>query len=63
MLIEADRVGHWHQFDHALQTALLLELVEALLEFPRSAHARQFIGVQAGLDVHLAWAGAIAEHT
>lgn len=62
VLIEADRVGHRHQFDHALQTALLFQLIETLLEFPRGAHARQFIGVQAGLDVNLAGARAVAKH-
>lgn len=62
VLVEADRIGHRHQLDHALQTALLFQRVEALLEFPRGAHARQLVGVQAGLDVHLAAAGAVTEN-
>jgi hypothetical protein len=61
MLIEPDRVGHRHQLDHPLQTALLFQRVEALLEFPCGAHTRQFVGVQTGLDVDLAAARAVTE--
>src|SRR5471030_2969254 len=62
MLIEADRVGHRHQFDYALQLALGFEFGQALLQLPGRAHARQFVGVQAGLDVNLAGARAITKH-
>jgi len=56
MLIQANRIGHRHHFDNALQTALPFQFVQAQLEFPRGTHARQFIGVQAGLNVGLALA-------
>ena len=63
VLIEADGVGHRHQFDHALQLALVFEFSQTLLQFPGRAHARQFVGVQAGLDVDLASASAITKNT
>ena len=61
-LTEAHRVGHRHQFDHAVEQALGFEFGQALFQLPGGAHARQFIGVQAGLDVGLALATAETEH-
>ncbi|MNG29644.1 hypothetical protein D3C84_1151130 [compost metagenome] len=62
VLIKTDGVGHRHQFDHALQLTLAFEFSQALLELPGGAHARQLVGVQAGLDVDLASARAITEY-
>ncbi|MCY1465934.1 hypothetical protein D9M71_841420 [compost metagenome] len=61
-LAEADGVGHRDQFDAAFQLPGGFQLRQALLEFPGGAHARQFVGMQAGLDVDLALAGTEAEH-
>ncbi|CAI8931334.1 hypothetical protein EMIT0P291_40025 [Pseudomonas sp. IT-P291] len=62
VLIEADGIGHRHQFDHCVQLSLLFKFGQAFLQLPGRAHARQFVGVQAGLDVHLARARAITKH-
>lgn len=61
-LTEAQWVGHRHQFDDAVQQAFGFELGQALFQLPRGTHARQFIGVQAGLNVSLALAATEAEH-
>ncbi|MNE79411.1 hypothetical protein D3C80_1758920 [compost metagenome] len=53
-LFQAYRVSHRHQDDFPLQTALLLQLGQPPLEVPRHQHAGQFVGMQRGLDVHLA---------
>ena len=53
-LAEAQWIGHRHQFDHTVEQALGFEFGQALFQLPSRAHARQFIGVQAGLDVGLA---------
>ncbi|MNQ85180.1 hypothetical protein D3C85_1003330 [compost metagenome] len=62
VLVEANGIGHRHQFDHTLQLSLLFKFGQAFLQLPGRAHARQFVGVQAGLDVHLARARAITKH-
>ncbi|MNL04212.1 hypothetical protein D3C87_1247770 [compost metagenome] len=61
-LTEAQWIGHWHQFDHAVQQALGFKFGQAFFQRPGGAHARQFIGVKAGLDVGLAFATAETEH-
>ncbi|MCY1423452.1 hypothetical protein D9M71_391630 [compost metagenome] len=61
-LLQAHRVGHRHQNDLALQSALLFQLDQTALEVPGYQHARQFVGVQRGLDVDFATtAGAEVE--
>ena len=42
--------------------ALLLQFDQALFQLPGRAHSRQFIGVQAGLDIGLALAAAETKH-
>ncbi len=61
-LPETDRIGHRHQLDGAAQAAFRLQQAQPLLQLPGGAHARQLVGVQAGLDVDLARAAAEAEH-
>ncbi|MNZ28798.1 hypothetical protein D3C78_460350 [compost metagenome] len=61
-LAEADGVGHRNQFDTRLQKTFGLQIGKTLLQLPGGTHARQLIGVQAGLDVDLALASAEAEH-
>ena len=61
-LTEAQWIGHRHQFDHAVEQALGFEFGQALFQRPGGAHARQLIGVQAGLDVGLALALTETEH-
>ncbi|MNP27806.1 hypothetical protein D3C76_1207350 [compost metagenome] len=61
-LAEAQWIGHRHQLDHTVQQTLGFEFGQALLQGPGGAHARQFIGVQAGLDVGLALATTEAEY-
>jgi hypothetical protein len=53
-LLEADRVGHRHEDDFAAQAAGGFKLRQALFEMPGDQHARQFVGMQRGLNVHLA---------
>ncbi|MNN82415.1 hypothetical protein D3C81_1993490 [compost metagenome] len=62
MLVEANGIGHRHQFDHTVELSLLLKFGQAFLQLPGGTHARQFVGVQAGLDVDLAGARAITKH-
>ena len=61
-LAEAYGIGHRHQFDHTVEQALGFEFGQALFQLPGRAHPRQFIGVQAGLNVGLALATTEAEH-
>ncbi|MNZ86303.1 hypothetical protein D3C78_1051200 [compost metagenome] len=61
-LPEPQWVGHRHQFDHTFQGALRFQFGQALFQLPGRAHPRQFVGVQAGLDIGLALAAAEAEH-
>ena len=50
------------RLDGAAQAAFRLQQAQPLLQLPGGAHARQLVGVQAGLDVDLARAAAEAEH-
>ena len=54
-LFQAHRVGDRHQHDFAAQAPDRFKLCQARLEVPGHQHARQFIGMQGGLDVHLAF--------
>src|SRR5207253_9371715 len=61
-LTKAHRVRHRYQLDHTIQCALGFELGQALFQLPGGAHSRQFVSVQAGLDIGLALAAAEAKH-
>ncbi|MNI33696.1 hypothetical protein D3C73_876560 [compost metagenome] len=61
-LTEAQWIGHRHQFDHTVEQALGFEFGQTLFQRPGGAHPRQFIGVEAGLNVGLALATAEAKH-
>ena len=57
-LLQANRVGHGHQHDFAVQAACAFQLGQALFQVPGHQHAGQFIGVQRSLNVNLAlWLG------
>ncbi|MNF86730.1 hypothetical protein D3C84_691760 [compost metagenome] len=61
-LTQTQWISHRHQFDHTVEQALGFEFGQTLFQLERRAHARQFIGVEAGLDISLALAATETEH-
>ncbi|MNL06986.1 hypothetical protein D3C87_1276440 [compost metagenome] len=60
-LPETQGVGDWHQLDDTVEQAFGFEFAEALFQLPGGAHARQFVSVQAGLNIGLALAATEAK--
>ena len=52
-LPQADRVGHRHDNHFSNQLIRLLGRRQRLRQMVQHQHARQFVGVQAGLQIHL----------
>ena len=52
-LRQTNRIGHRHQHHLGQQTSFLLRTLQQRTQMVRHQHARQLLGVQTGLDVHL----------